>query len=87
MSQEDIERSPEAPEADAAERYTSARADDLTALPVEANDADAVEQHTRVGDSAERWPESVPVEADEADAADQHLSVRDEQLDDEDDYR
>jgi hypothetical protein len=56
-------------------------------VPVEANDADAAEQHTRVRDYSERWPETVPVEANEADTVEQHVPVRDEQSDEDDDYR
>jgi hypothetical protein len=84
MSDRDIETSVETPEDDVAEQY----ADDeqpLT-LPIEANDADAAEQHTPVHDSSERWPDAVPAEANEADAVDQHIAVPDDQSG-EDDYQ
>jgi hypothetical protein len=79
MTDRDIEPSIETPEDDAAEQY----ADDERplALPLEANDADAAEQHTPVRDSSERWPDAVPTEANEADAVDQHIAVPDDQSD------
>jgi hypothetical protein len=87
MSERDTELSLETPEEDAADRYVydDEPPEPLT-LPSEANDADAAEQHARVRDISERWPDAVPTEANEADAAEQHVSVRDDQLD-EDDYR
>jgi hypothetical protein len=85
MSDRDAERGLETPEPDAADEY--AAEDEPLTVPAEANDADAAEQHVRVRGAAERWPETVPVEANEADAADQHRSVRDDQDDEDDDYR
>jgi hypothetical protein len=84
MTERDIEPSFETPEDDAAEQY----ADNERSLtvPVEANDADAAEQHTPVRDSSERWPDAVPTEASEADVVDQHIAVPDDQSD-EDDYQ
>ena len=85
MTERDIELGIETPEADAADAYARDDDEPMT-LPPEANDADAAEQHARVRDTTERWPDGVPAEANEADAAEQHFSVRDDQLD-EDDYR
>jgi hypothetical protein len=84
MSDEEIELGVETPEADAAEQYLPRRDGEP---PLEANDADAAEQHTHVRGYSERWPESVPVEANEADTVEQHAPVHDEQLDEDDDYR
>jgi hypothetical protein len=86
MSERDTELGLETPEADAADEYAHDDERETFTLPPEANDADAAEQHARLRDSSERWPDAVPAEANEADAAEQHLSVRDDQLD-EDDYR
>lgn len=80
MSDRENERSLESPEPD---EYSD---DEPLAVPDEANDADAAEQHVRLRDTGERWPDSVPSEANEADAAEQHWPVRDEQ-DEDDDYR
>jgi hypothetical protein len=85
MSDHDIELSIETPEDAAAEEYASDEEQPLT-VPIEANDADAAEQHTPVRDSSERWPDAVPAEANEADAVDQHIAVPDDQSD-EDDYQ
>lgn len=88
MSDRQPEWGVETPEVDAAEQYSRDDEDSETfSVPAEANDADVVEQHLRAREASGRWPDAVPAEANEADAAEQYASVRDDHLDDDDDYR
>jgi hypothetical protein len=81
------ELGPETPEADAIEQRVAvdgeASADAPRPVPLDANEADAIEQRTPVREAFAGLPRQVPIDADEADAADQERPV---ELDD-DDYR